>query len=84
MVLDQDNPPVLMMRLTALIAAVPAICLLAACGSTHYKISLRDGREFMTENKPYFVSKTGYYRYKDLSGKDALVRADEVLLINEL
>lgn len=62
-----------------------AVCcgLLAACSSTHYKISLRDGREFITANQPKFISKTGYYRYRDMNGKDALVRADEVLFIRE-
>jgi hypothetical protein len=72
------------MRLSASIAFVSLLCLLTACASTHYKVSLRDGREFTTDNKPYFVAKTGYYRYRDLSGKDALVRADEVLMINQL
>ena len=66
---------------------LPCLCafalLLISCGSAHYKIVLRDGREFYTASRPNFVEKTGYYRYRALNGKDALVRADEVLFIHE-
>jgi hypothetical protein len=72
------------MRLSNLLAAFATLCLLTGCGAPNYKVTLRDGREYITKTKPYFVSKTGYYRYRDLSGKDALIRADEVLMINEL
>ena len=61
-----------------------ALALLSAsCSGTHHKITLRDGREFYTANTPHYVEKTGYYRYHALNGKDALVRADEVLFIHE-
>lgn len=58
--------------------------MLSSCSSTHYKITLKDGREFMTASKPELNRKTGYYKYRSLSKKDALIRADEVLMINEL
>src|SRR5438477_11786505 len=56
---------------------------LAACNTTHYKITLRDGREYMTASKPQFSAKTGYYKFRGLNGKDALIRADEILMMNE-
>ena len=71
-----------MLLMKFLLAAV-CLCLLASCSSTQYKISLKDGRDFITENQPQYIEKTGYYRYRDLNGKDALVRADEVLFIRE-
>lgn len=58
--------------------------LLTSCSSNHYKITLRDGREFMTASKPELNRKTGYYKFRNLSDKDALIRADEVLMINEM
>jgi hypothetical protein len=65
------------------LAAMLAFGLLS-CSSSHYKVTLRDGREFMAANRPEYSAKTGYYRFRNLSNKDALVRADEVLLITEL
>ncbi|TLD70500.1 YgdI/YgdR family lipoprotein [Phragmitibacter flavus] len=62
---------------------VPCL-LLASCGTSHYKITLRDGREFMTASQPELNRKTGYYKFRSLSDKDALIRADEVLMINEM
>lgn len=59
------------------------LLLLAGCASAHYKISLRAGGEIITASKPKYISKTGYYRYRAINGKDALVRADEVLQIVE-
>lgn len=61
-----------------------ASVVLAACQAPHYKITLRDGREFMTASKPEFSPKTGYYKFRGLNGKDSLIRADEILMMNEL
>lgn len=60
------------------------VLLLTTCGATHYKITLKDGREFMTASKPEFNEKTGYYKFRGLNDKDALIRADEILMMNEL
>ncbi len=55
---------------------------LSGCGSSgNYRITLRDGREFIAASKPDLQSKTGYYRYRNFQGRDALIRADEVLMI---
>lgn len=59
------------------------VIVLAACGSTRYKVTLKDGREFLTSSKPEYSAKTGYYRFKAPNGKDALIRADEILMMNE-
>ena len=72
------------MRSLALSIALLALVALASCSSTNYRINLKDGRELYSSSQPYFVSKTGYFRYKDLGGKDALVRAEEVVTINKL
>ena len=68
-------------RLTALLL-LPL--LLAACqaGPT-YKITLKDGREFLCLGAPSYQKKTGYYRYRTLKDRDAMLRADEVLAIQE-
>jgi len=63
------------------------ICLFActSCAvSAPYKVTLLDGREFKTDSKPEFNTKTGYYKFRDLSGKDALVRADEIQAMHHL
>ncbi len=59
------------------------VLTLASCSSPHYKITLKDGREFMTASRPEFSSKTGYYRFKAPDGKDSLIRADEILMMTE-
>lgn len=58
-------------------------CLLVSCGSSHYRITLKDGRTFTSEGEPKLVRKTGYYQYQNLEGRDALIRADEVLMIEQ-
>jgi Bacterial protein of unknown function (DUF903) len=44
-------------------------------------MTLRDGREFISAGQPKMQRNTGYYRYKTYQGRDALIRADEVILI---
>ncbi len=59
------------------------VLFFCACSHTHYVISLRSGDTITTASKPEFIEKTGYYRYRAVNGKDALVRADEVLHLQE-
>ncbi len=59
------------------------VLFLCACNHTHYLINLRSGDTIITASKPEFIQKTGYYRYRAINGKDALVRADEVLQLQE-
>jgi len=69
---------------TSVLSLLFACAFLTACGSTHYKITLKDGSEYMAASEPEYNRKTGYYKFRSLSDKDSLIRADEVLLINEL
>jgi hypothetical protein len=59
------------------------VLTLGSCSSPHYKITLKDGREFMTASQPVYSSKTGYYRFRAPDGKDSLIRADEILMMTE-
>lgn len=60
------------------------LCSLSSCQSTgSYKITLKDGREYLCKGSPDFVGKTGYYRYRTFQNRDAMLRADEVLMIEE-
>ncbi len=58
--------------------------LLCSCqaGPT-YKITLKDGREYLCQGLPQFQKKTGYYRYRTLQDRDAMLRADEIFAIEE-
>lgn len=60
-----------------------SVLFLCSCNSTHYVISLRNGDTITTASRPEFIEKTGYYRYRAINGKDALVRSDEVLHMQE-
>ena len=57
--------------------------MFASCSSPVYRITLKDGRDYLSKGKPELQKKTGYYQYENLHGRDALVRADEVLTIEE-
>jgi hypothetical protein len=68
-------------RHLAILAAGSLLC--SCAGSQHYRITLKDGREFQAASKPEYQTKTGYYKYETFQGRDALIRSDEVLLIEE-
>ena len=58
--------------------------LIASCASTTtWRISTKDGRQFLCDGEPQFQKKTGYYRYRNFQGRDALIRADEVVQIEQ-
>lgn len=66
------------------IVTLTVASLLCSCScSQRYRITLKDGREFQAAGKPVYQSKTGYYKYETCQGRDALIRSDEVLLIEE-
>lgn len=74
------------MRLASrLLCLLAPVLLLAACQSSKstYKITLKDGREYLSNTRPEYQGKTGYYRYRTFQKRDALLRADEVLMIEE-
>jgi hypothetical protein len=71
-----------MPRLLFIALILGSMLLTGGCGSAPtYKITLKDGREFIAASKPKMQRKTGYYRYQNFQGRDALIRAEEVLLI---
>ncbi len=72
------------MLMPRLLCFLTLLCLLSSCQSTgSYKITLKDGREYLCKGSPDFVGKTGYYRYRTFQDRDAMLRADEVLMIEE-
>jgi hypothetical protein len=61
--------------------------LLVGCQAAprgNYKITLKDGRQFQCKGAPRFISKTGYYRYHTYQNREAMLRADEVLMIEDI
>ncbi|HYF35481.1 MAG TPA: YgdI/YgdR family lipoprotein [Prosthecobacter sp.] len=70
-------------RLTTLCLALVLLAGCQASPGVSYKITLKDGREYLSNGRPDFQRKTGYYRYKTFQNRDALLRADEVLMIEE-
>lgn len=71
-------------RVVFSILAASGVMLCSSCSSNHYKVTLRDGSEFMTASKPEFNKKTGYYKFRALNDKDALIRSDEIVMMQEL
>lgn len=69
--------------LLRLSAAALVLAGLGSCHAPRYRLDLRDGREIVAAGRPEYVAKTGYYRYRSPEGKDALVRADEVVRLHE-
>ena len=67
-----------------LCCAAGALVLAGCASSAQYRITLKDGREFMTASTPEFNTKTGYYKFRTHNDKDALIRADEILMMNEM
>lgn len=65
-------------------AVAGLICMLTSCASSPHIIELRGGRELIAINEPVYQSKTGYFRYVDRNGRDAMVRAKDVVHIVEL
>lgn len=70
-------------RLVLIVTCAGAL-LASGCGSSPYKITLRDGREYLTASRPEFNQKTGYYKFRGQNDRDALIRSDEILMMQEL
>jgi hypothetical protein len=69
--------------LRRLVLLLPLLLLAACQAPSTYKITLKDGREYLCLGAPSYQKKTGYYRYRTLQDRDAMLRADEVLAIQE-
>ena len=56
---------------------------LAGC-STPSVITLNDGREIQTVDRPDFDDDTGFYEFEQLDGKRTKVNKDQVRTVKEL
>jgi hypothetical protein len=56
---------------------------LAGCASPSV-ITLNDGREIQTVDKPEFDEDSGFYQFEQLDGKRATVNKDQVQTVKEL
>jgi hypothetical protein len=65
-----------------ILLCLPLVLTLSACSTQQsWVIQLKDGRKLTSLREPEFQRKTGYYRYRNQNDRDALVQAQEVLLI---
>ena len=59
------------------------LAVLAGC-STPSMITLNDGREIQTVDKPKFDEESGFYEFEQLDGKRATINKDQVQTVKEL
>lgn len=64
-------------------AAAMATAMLAACGSTQYIMSTREGQMIVSSGKPTLDERTGMYTYYDVEGKKGMIARDAVVQILE-
>lgn len=57
--------------------------LLAGC-ATPSVITLKDGRQIQTTDAPKLDADAGFYKFKQLDGKETTINKDDVLTIKEL
>lgn len=73
------------MKLKVLVALVFAgvFGVLAGC-ATPSVITLKDGRQIQTTDAPKLDADAGFYKFKQLDGKERSINKDDVLTIKEL
>ena len=59
------------------------LAVLAGCSSPSV-ITLNDGREIQTVDKPKFDEESGLYEFEQLDGKRATINKDQVQTVKEL
>ncbi|MEP9316448.1 YgdI/YgdR family lipoprotein [Pseudomonas sp. LABIM340] len=57
--------------------------VLAGC-STPSVITLNDGREIQSVDKPHYDEESGFYEFEQLDGKTARVNKDQVRTVKDL
>lgn len=65
------------------ILAACSLAVLAGC-STPSVITLNDGREIQTVDRPSFDEETGFYEFEQLDGKRATINKDQVRTVKDL
>jgi hypothetical protein len=71
------------MRTFTGLAAIIAVALLAACGTTQYVIGTKTGQLIVADGAPELDRQTNMYRYRDSNGKAMTINAAEVTQIIE-
>jgi major membrane immunogen (membrane-anchored lipoprotein) len=64
-------------------SVVAATLLLAACGSTQYIMSTKEGRLIVSNGKPELDEKAGTYTYKDSDGRKATIAKGDIVQVME-
>jgi uncharacterized lipoprotein len=72
-----------MKNVTRTVIAALFLTLLAACGTTRYIIATNDGTMIQAKGTPRLNAKTGMYEYKDLDGRPASIKQDQVKQVLE-
>ncbi|MFM7604060.1 MAG: YgdI/YgdR family lipoprotein [Prosthecobacter sp.] len=72
------------------ITIIATLMILSACAIPDlqsspgaYRIKTKDGREVFCHGKPLLQESTGYYRYRTLDNRDAVIRKDDVAVIEK-
>ncbi|MGK9064156.1 YgdI/YgdR family lipoprotein [Stutzerimonas chloritidismutans] len=70
-------------RTGLVVALIAGLSLLGGC-STPTVITLNDGREIQTLDRPDYDDDSGFYEYEGLDGKPGKVNKDQVRTVQEL
>lgn len=65
------------------VALAGAALMLAACGSTQYIMSTKEGRLIVSDGKPELNEKADTYTYKDSEGRKTTIRKADIVQIME-
>jgi peptidase E len=64
-------------------ALLAGLALLAGCSNPSV-ITLNDGREIQTLDRPEYDEEAGFYEFEGIDGKPARVNKDQVRTVQEL
>ncbi|MGQ7957136.1 YgdI/YgdR family lipoprotein [Pseudomonas sp. SP16.1] len=70
-------------RIIAALIFALGFAVLTGCASPSV-ITLNDGREIHTVDKPMYDEESGFYEFEQLDGKRATVNKDQVQTVKEL
>jgi hypothetical protein len=62
---------------------VSLVAVFAACASSDYIMSTKDGKLLQAHGKPKLNEATGMYTYEDEQGRTATISKDEIVQIME-
>ncbi|AZC24643.1 MULTISPECIES: YgdI/YgdR family lipoprotein [Pseudomonas] len=70
------------MKKLALPLAIVGTLALAGCASPTV-VTLQNGTQYLTRDKPKTKSADGFYEFQDISGKTIRVKADDVATVRQ-